>query len=104
MSKSPLTTDERNKIYLEIATGLMGVKMENGCSIWEHNVPGVNRFKVMIKLYRDYGKEFSGELEIEGLDRKLIYGLHNDRSKKTTAYLSKDRYHKALKQKAKLTE
>jgi hypothetical protein len=91
----PLTYDERNKIYFEVVFSLMGLE------IWELEDESIKKFKIMLKLYLDYGKEFSGELEIKSIDRKLIYNLHNDRNKKTVAYLSKDRYLKAMERRDK---
>lgn len=100
----PLTSQERNRIYLEVVTGLMGVKVDNKNYLWDLSDPAMKRFRVMMKLYLDYGKEFSGELDIESIGRKLIYTLYNDRSKKTVAYLSQDKYIKAKQAKEKQLE
>jgi hypothetical protein len=72
--------------------------------IWDIEDKNMQKFKIMMNLYRDNGIEFSGELEIYKLERKLIYSLYNDRNKKTVAYLSKDRYLKAKDRKSRIQE
>ena len=94
----PLSKDERNKIYFEVMLALMNLQ------IWDLNDESMQKFRIMMKLYLDHGKEFSGELEIESIERKLIYNLYNDRRKKTVAYLSGDRYFKAIKAREKQQE
>ena len=90
----PMTFDERNKIYMEVMFGLMNIKVYEGSdiSVWDLEEPDMKRFKVMFALYRDHGKEYSGEFAIQAQKRKLIYNLHNDRRKRTTAYISKKSY------------
>src|SRR5438874_7677884 len=94
----PLSKDERNKIYFEVMIGLMNL------NIWDLNDESMQKFRVMMKLYLDHGMEFSGELNIDSIERKLIYNLYNDRNKKTVAYLSNDRYLKAVKAREKKLE
>jgi len=94
----PLSKEERNAIYNEVAFGLINL------DIWNIEDQGMKKFKIMMKLYLDHGKEFNGEIDLESLDRKLIYNLYNDRRKKTVAYLSKDRYLKAIKAREKQEE
>ena len=93
--QQPLTSNERVGIYLEIMSALS--KLE----IWDLNDESMKKFRIMVKLYVDYGMEFSGELDIERVGRRLIYNLYNDRNKKTVAYLSQDRYFKAVKEREK---
>ncbi len=105
----PLTPTERNRIYLEIATALMSTPIWTGRddTWWDSQDANMKRFRVMLKLYLDYGKEFSGDLAIVDKvgtlehHRTLIYQLYNDRNKKTTAYLSKDAYQKMKEKKVK---
>ena len=87
----PLTLEERNQIYNEIIFGLMGMKVYKyeQITVWDLEDPELKRFKIMLKLFRDHGKEFSGEFTIQTMKRKMIYNLHNNYAKKTTAYISK---------------
>lgn len=93
--RQPLTYNERMGIYLEIMSSLS--KLE----IWDIDDESMKKFRIMMKLYVDYGQEFSGELDIASVGRRLIYNLYDDRNKKTVAYLSQDRYFKALKEREK---
>lgn len=101
----PLSVAERNKINLEVATQLMDMKVWQGCEDSYYDLPDLKRFKVMMKLYVDYGKEFSGEIELnlpgthKDNVRKLIYRLWNDRNKKTVAYITGDQLMKARERK-----
>jgi hypothetical protein len=103
----PLSVAERNKIYLEVATKLMDMKIWEGCEESYFDLPELKRFKVMMKLYVDYGKEFTGELELnlpgtyKDNSRKLIYRLYNDRTKKTVTYITGDQVIKARDRKIK---
>ncbi len=101
----PLTTAERNKIYLEVATKLMDMKIYQGCEESYFDLPELKRFKVMMKLYVDYGKEFTGEVELnlrgthQDNSRKLIYRLYNDRNKKTVTFITGDQVIKSRERK-----
>lgn len=106
-NKIPLSTSERNIIYMEIVTKLMEVEANNGgkkISLWELDTAEMKKFKVILNLYKDTGREFSGDIDFACIGRKLIYTLYNDRSKKTTAYLSEDKYFKSLEKKNKLVD
>lgn len=98
MTKSnnrPLTQQERNNIYNEIILSLSCMKVYKfeELTVWEiDDEPDMKKFKIMLKLFRDYGKEFTGQFIIKKMKRKLIYNLYNNFSKKTTAYISKCKY------------
>lgn len=79
----PLTKEERSKIYLDIMFKLLEINM------WDSPDIEIKKFKIMMKLYLDYGEEFQGsvKLESEG-DRRLIYEFYNTKKKKTVAYIS----------------
>jgi len=87
----PLVPKERNQIYNEIIFGLMGMKVYKNeqITVWDLNDPELKRFKIMLKLFRDHGKEFKGEFIIQEMKRKMIYELHNNFAKKSTTYISK---------------
>ena len=89
----PLTLSERNQIYNEIMFGLMNMKVykHETITIWELEEPNMKRFKIMLKLFRDHGKEFKGEFVVETIKKKMCYNLCNNFQKKTTAYISKFR-------------
>jgi hypothetical protein len=89
----PLTLEERNQIYNEIIFGLMSMKVykRENMTVWDLDEPEMKRFKIMLKLYRDHGKEFSGEFVLKTMKRKMIYNLYNNFQKKTCAYISKYR-------------
>jgi hypothetical protein len=96
-SAIPLTSSEHNRIYNEVVVQLMAIKVyeDRDLTLWDCQDPDMKRFKVMFNLYRDYGKEFSGDLDMKIMKRKRVYNLYNDRRKKTTVFLSKDRYEKS---------
>ena len=86
-----LTSSERNTIYNDVATQLMGMKIYEGndLCVWDLTDPDMKRFKIMMNLYRDTGKEFVGDIEIKAMGRKLVYKLYNDKKQKTTVCISK---------------
>jgi hypothetical protein len=90
----PMTLEERNQIYNEIVFALMGLKVykNKDIYIWDLDEPDMKRFKIMLKLYRDHGREFSGDFVIKAQKRKMIYNLYNNKEKKSTAYISKKEY------------
>lgn len=86
-----MTFEDRNQIYNEIVFALTEMKVykKKNITIWELDEPDLKRFKIMLKLYRDYGKEFNGEFVINAQKRKMIYNLYNTKNKTTNAYISK---------------
>jgi hypothetical protein len=85
-SVRPLTIQERTNLYLEIMFKLEEIK------IWNSGDPGMQRFRIMMKLWKDHGKEFEGDVNLETEGRKLIYKLYNDKNKRTVAYISRNAY------------
>lgn len=78
----PLSQSERTSIYMEIMVKLINLK------IWDINDAGMQKFKIIMKSYLDGGREESGELKIDSINKLLIYHFYNDRLKKTVVYLS----------------
>jgi hypothetical protein len=89
-----LTEKQRENTYNEVMIGLMRIQVwqDRSDSLWDLDDSNIKRFKIMMNLYRDHGKEFSGELEIKPMKRKLIYNLSNNQKKKTVAYISGEIY------------
>lgn len=95
-----MTIEERNKIYNEIVFALMEMKVykNKDIYIWDLDEPDIKRFKIMLKLYRDHGREFSGDFIIKAQGRKMTYNLYNSRGKKSTACISKKIYKTEIEQ------
>lgn len=81
MSK-PMTYEERNHVYMDLVCKMIDY------GLWDLNEDDIKRFKIMMKLYLDYGKEFTGEFRINKTGQRLIYEFHNTNKKKTTVYVS----------------
>lgn len=79
----PMTLEEREKIVSEVVFKLVSM------DIWNLPDVGMQRFRIMLEIYKKYGKEFEGEEPLPSQGRKIIYHLHNNRNKKTVAYISK---------------
>lgn len=98
----PMTQSERNKVYLEVVTGLMNMKVWQGRdeSFWDLPDPNIKKYKIMLKLYLDYGKEFSGDFDIDipgtNTTQKLTYALYNDRNKNAVTYVSEPKTRKKI--------
>lgn len=83
MSESELK-NHRNTVYNDIAFRLMEV------GIWDIPDEGIKKFKIMIGLYRDHAREFSGSIYMPTQERYLNYRLYNDKSKRSVAFISID--------------
>ena len=83
---TPLTRQDRVDLYIEIMLKLEELKL------WNSTDRGIKRFKVIMNIWRDTGREFNGEVDISSEKRTIIYKLYNTRGKKTNVYISHDRY------------
>ena len=83
---TPLVRQDRVDLYIEIMLKLDELKL------WDLSDRGIKRFKVIMNLWRDTGREFNGEVDISSEKRTIIYKFYNTRGKKTNVYISQDRY------------
>ena len=74
-------TKHCEKVYNEIVFGLINV------GIYDIPDEGIRKFKIIMNLYRDHGREFDGEVYLASQDRTLIYRLYNTTKKRSVAYI-----------------
>lgn len=94
------TLEQREQVYREIYLGLLANGLLDGIGSAGPGKTGhaeIERFKVMLRLYRDHGREFSGHFDLESIGRRFIYSLVNDRRKRSIAYLSQREYEKGVR-------
>jgi ribosomal protein S10 len=77
----PLKDSERQYIYNQFITKLMEIDMLNS------DLESIKKMKVMIKLYKDTGMEFKGELPLPH-GGKIFYELYKDHRRKTRIDIS----------------
>lgn len=78
----PLTLKERTIVYNEIILGL------DKLGLSESSIEGINKLKVMSKLFKDYGMEFHGEIELP-MGQMLVYAFYKDNRRKNSVEISR---------------
>jgi hypothetical protein len=78
-----LTQKERNFIYNELM-----LKLSN-LNLYDSEIESIKKLKIMAKLYRDNGMEFSGELELP-LNKIITYEFYNDHRRQTNVNISRN--------------
>jgi hypothetical protein len=72
----PLSFSERDAKYNQILSSLLTLNIPISA------INGITRLKIIAKIYRDYGNEFIGEIQLPS-DNIIIYEFWNNTKKKT---------------------
>ena len=79
----PFTQKDRDNVYNQFINKLMSI------NLFDSELESIKKLKVIMKLYKDSGMEFKGELLLPH-NGKIIYELYNDHRKQTKIDISKN--------------
>lgn len=82
MAKS-FTQKDRDNIYNQFITKLISM------DLLDSDIESIKKLKVIMKIYKDTGREFKGELDLPH-NGKIIYELYNDHRRQTHIDISKN--------------